>query len=654
MKTCISRVHPAVLSLAMGISFSALAQPSLPEVFVTASRGEQEIALAPIGATVITGQDILDSGVVDANEAVRLLGGVSGRRDLNGGREAVLDLRGFGDAATNNLVVLVDGVRISENEISGARLSGISPDMVERIEILRGSSSVLWGEGASAGVINVITKTGQSVHGTHGQMSLSAESFGGRDVRGDLQSESELFSLSAQVRSYRTDGYRQNSQHRDDAVNLGVAFGGKKTLKGTVSYFSEDLAMRWPGALPLATFLTSPQQTNTPNDSGNQKQERWVITLERQWENALLTVDFARRHRSADSFQDYGYSFTESNRSDSVSYQLSPRVLWNGNWDGAAVSTIFGADFAQWDYARLSDFSGSISEEKGHQTSHALYLRTDVALTSQLRINAGVRNEKFSHQIDNLSSGTRLRSEPSLSAAELGLSYAFMQSWNAYARLASSYRVANVDELRYLSAALEPQTARDLELGLRYQAGNMNYGLRVFAQRTRNEIAYDNSVIANINLDPVRRIGVELEGGMQLMKQLKVSTVAQVISAELVEGAYSGNALPLAPKSTVLLRATYDVAPGHAVDASFRSVGSAPFGNDWTNRCSSSVPHANFLDLGYRYKAQARTGWSAFIGVDNLLDEQTYSVGYTNSSCSAYNVYPDAGRRVKASASYRF
>jgi outer membrane receptor protein involved in Fe transport len=104
----------------------------------------------------------------------------------------------------------------------------------------------------------------------------------------------------------------------------------------------------------------------------------------------------------------------------------------------------------------------------------------------------------------------------------------------------------------------------------------------------------------------------------------------------------------------VLLRATYDVAPGHTVDASFRSVGSAPFGNDWTNSCSSSVPHANFLDLGYRYKAQASAGWSAFVGVDNLLDEQTYSVGYTNSSCSAYNVYPDAGRRVKASASYRF
>jgi iron complex outermembrane receptor protein len=326
----------------------------------------------------------------------------------------------------------------------------------------------------------------------------------------------------------------------------------------------------------------------------------------------------------------------------------------NGNWDGAAVSTVIGADFAQWDYARLSNFSGSISEEKGQQTSHAAYLRTDVALSSQWRVNAGVRSEKFSHQIDNLWSGTSLHADPSLSAAELGLSYAFAQSWNAYARMASSYRVANVDELRYLSAVLEPQTARDLELGLRYLAGSTNYGVRLFAQRTRNEIAYDNSAFANINLHPVRRTGLELEGGMQLTKQLKVSTVAQVIRAELVDGVYSGNDLPLAPNSTVLIRAAYDVAPGHAVDASFRSVGSAPFGNDWTNTCPTSIPHANFLDLGYRFKARASAGWSAFIGVDNVLDEQTYSVGYTNSSCSAYNVYPDAGRRLKARASYRF
>jgi iron complex outermembrane receptor protein len=211
-----------------------------------------------------------------------------------------------------------------------------------------------------------------------------------------------------------------------------------------------------------------------------------------------------------------------------------------------------------------------------------------------------------------------------------------------------------VDELRYLSSPLEPQKARDLEVGLRYRQERASAGVRVFEQRTQNEIAYDNSIFKNINLDPVRRVGIEAEGGFQLSRELKLSAIAQFLRAQLVDGPYAGSQLPLAPKSTVLIRAAYDVNQNHALDGTFRAVGSAPFGNDWTNTCSNSIPQANYLDLGYRYRAQPATGWSAFVGVDNVLDNQTYSVGYTNAACSAYNVYPDSGRRVKLTASYRF
>lgn len=654
MKTCIFSAHLIVLPLVMGAFSPTFAASTLPDVFVTASRIDQAIELAPIGATVISGEEILNSGVSDANEAIRLLGGVSGRQDLNGGREAVLDLRGFGDAAANNVLVLVDGVRISENELSGARLSGISPEMIDRIEILRGSSSVLWGEGASSGVINVITKAGRLTSGNRGQATLRAESFGGRDVRADVQSVNNTFAFSAQARSYQTDGYRQNSEHSDDAVNLSVGFGDQKTLKTGISFFSEDISMRWPGALPIASYLTSPTETNTPNDFGTQKQERWTISLEKQVGGVQVAMDVARRNRKANSFQDYGFSYTEANRSESVSYQVSPRVSWTKDWGNFVASTVVGADWNQWDYDRTSDFSGSLSEENGHQASRAAYARTDVAFSQAWRVNAGLRSEKFSSKINDVTYGSTKQSDPSLTALELGLSHAFSSRWSAHARLASSYRVANIDELRYLITPLEPQKARDLELGFRYREGTTNYGARLFEQRTTNEIAYDNNVYANINLDPVQRTGIELEGSKQLTSQWTVFAVAQVIRAKLSEGSYAGNYLPLAPRSTVLVRASYDMAPAHSFDMVLRSVGSAPFGNDWTNTCVNSIPHTNFFDLGYRYKAIGDKGWSAFLGVDNLLDVQSYSAGYTNAACSAYNVYPDSGQRVKASASYRF
>src|SRR5690606_29485902 len=101
------------------------AMPVLEPVIITATRVPQLLQTAPIGASIITAEQIERAGVMDANEAIRKLGGVASKSDLNNGREHSLDLRGFGDTASQNLVVVVDGIRLSENEIVTARLSAI-------------------------------------------------------------------------------------------------------------------------------------------------------------------------------------------------------------------------------------------------------------------------------------------------------------------------------------------------------------------------------------------------------------------------------------------------------------------------------------------------------------------------------------------------
>ena len=87
--------------------------------------------------------------------------GVPGRLDLYGGGDYALDLRGFGITADSNQVVVVDGIRINEADLGGTRLAGISIDSVERIEVIRGSGAVLYGEGATGGVIVITTKAGR-------------------------------------------------------------------------------------------------------------------------------------------------------------------------------------------------------------------------------------------------------------------------------------------------------------------------------------------------------------------------------------------------------------------------------------------------------------------------------------------------------------
>jgi iron complex outermembrane receptor protein len=219
------RARKAPFALALAAAFSthstSHAQASLPETVVSASRQEQAAQTAPVGATVLLGEDIRASGVLDANEAVRKLAGVPSRSGT-GGREYTLDLRGHGEAAQQNLVVVIDGVRITENELANARLSAISPDMIERIEIVRGGASVMWGEGASGGVIQVVTRRGNKAGGLHGSAQVGVESWGTRDARASVEVGGPKLAMDARLRDWRSEGYRANSAQHQQVAALAL------------------------------------------------------------------------------------------------------------------------------------------------------------------------------------------------------------------------------------------------------------------------------------------------------------------------------------------------------------------------------------------------------------------------------------------------
>ena len=125
MKNRISCARFAVLPLALAAAFPTLAQTQLNEVVVMATRFSQAADSLPFGVSVITADDIQRSGVSTVNEAIIKLLGVPGRVDFYGGGEYGLDLRGFGGAAASNQVVIVDGIKINEADLSGARMAGI-------------------------------------------------------------------------------------------------------------------------------------------------------------------------------------------------------------------------------------------------------------------------------------------------------------------------------------------------------------------------------------------------------------------------------------------------------------------------------------------------------------------------------------------------
>ena len=645
MKICISNVRLAALPLALAAAFPSFSQtqtaPQLRETVVTANRVEQDLQSAPFSAVVLTRAQILASGASDANDAIRRLVGIPSRTDLRGGRNYSLDLLGFGATANQNVVVIVDGVRISENELVNSRLSAISPEMIESIEIIRGGASVQWGEGASAGLINVVLKRGAKT-GLSGSASVQAESFSGRDLRAQLQGGNGSTGFDINVRHRETDGYRENSENKQDTASIGVnGRAGDFGFRARVS--TEEEKSRFPGGLTFAQFAANPRQSVTPDDFGDYAETRVSAGFDYKLDAWTLALDLGQRNRQSTGFF-VGSSYNAKTKSDSS--QVSPKATYAGRLGSSALTAVVGMDFNHWNYNTVDNFG---QNENASQKNRAAYLMGDVLLASSTRLSAGVRHEKVNKTATDAVNFVNYDRPDSLKAWDVGVNQALSGEFNLYARAAQAYRLPNVDENRFLFAALQPQITRDIEMGLKWQsAATSSAGMRVFRQKARNEIAYDPTVFSNINLDPTRRTGIEVNGQMALANNLTLNGSLQTVDAKFSEGPNAGKKIPLVSKNSAALRLDWQVDARQRVGVGAQYLGKARFGNDNANACTRMIPASTLLDARYSWKLDRV---EVSLAADNLTDRKSYSQAF---NCVTGGIYPDPGRIIRASVKYVF
>src|SRR5689334_15262745 len=171
--------------------FCCLCYAQDPSIVVTATRFPDSKRDLPVGITVITADDIRKSASSNLGDILAQFGLLQ-VRDLAGTQNQQLDLRGFGITGDQNTLVLLDGSRISENELESAQLSSIPIDSIERIEIVRGSGTVQYGSGATGGTINIITR--RPVAGeTRGQVLGRVGGYGTHEARATFDRAGEMF-----------------------------------------------------------------------------------------------------------------------------------------------------------------------------------------------------------------------------------------------------------------------------------------------------------------------------------------------------------------------------------------------------------------------------------------------------------------------------
>lgn len=648
MKTFALRARFAALPLALSAVFPAVAQTQLKEVVVTATRFPEPANSLPFGVSVISAADIQASGANSINEAVMKLLGVPGRLDTSGGNNYTLDLRGFGVTADSNQVVIVDGLRLNEGDLSSAGLASIPIESVHSIEVLRGTGAVLYGEGATGGVIIVTTKAGTGAQRTNAaNLYAAAGSNGLQDLRAGAVLASGGFSIDVSADDRRSDGHRVNfasetdslsatGQWSNDWLRLGARVGRNSLHSGL------------PGSLTAAQYAANPQQANNTNQFGSSKKDNAGVFVEANTGDWQLAADANQRTKQYTSFSFgslYGYDVDASN--------YSVRARHEGKLGGHANAFVVGYDKGDWDRVITQSAFTPIGTLATASTS-AIYLKDDLTLASTgTRLSIGWRTEKLEK--------TEASSTSSLSdrqhAWDLGVSQPVAKDVTVYGRLGQSFRLPNVDEFSFTTPGLplKAQTSRDLELGARWKLEAGQFEVRWYRNNLKNEIGYDPSGVgpfgpfgANINFDPTRRQGLELEARHALSPSLDLRLNAALRQAMFTSGAYAGNDLALVPKKTLSVRADWRPAPGHTLDTGVSWVSSQS--PDFANACK--MPSYATVDLRYAY--QFKNAEFA-LGIANLTDHKYYTQAF---GCTAAGVttsiYPEAGRTVTASLRLKF
>jgi len=641
-------LKPLALACASSLSLiaadAAAQQVSIPDVVVTGARFPAQANLAPVGATVISADDIRRAGVSDVNAAIRKIGGVFGRQSLDGSPDFGLDLRGFGSNSSQNLVILVDGVRLNENELAGAVLSSIPVDTVERIEIQRGGSSVLYGEGATGGVINIITKRG-AADGYHGSVVLEGGRFDQFDARASVRHGEGPLSFDLAGARQGTDNYRDNNTFRQTSFSGGFQWAQDGARYGMrVESARQD--QRFPGSLSMAQFEANPRQTLSPKDFGSLALDRVTAFAERRVGNLEFAAELAHRERHVESTYDFG-GFLSASTYDTRHTAFTPRVRHSANLNAGLNEFVFGIDLSRWD--RVTS-SGSDASQK----AEAYYARNEMRFNgaANARLAVGARHERFTKKEANASLAVPEGSQ-SQNAFSVEGSFDPLAGVTVHAKAGRSYRLPNADENGYRSSVglLDVQTSRDLELGVAAGSEARRIAARVFRHRLTDEIFYDPTLGggwgANTNLDPTRRQGLEVEGQLAIGAALRLTGQWQRVEAEFTEGPNAGREMVLVPKNVVTARLAYVAAGPHSADIGAQWVDSQRYGSDFGNTCAARIPSYTTVDARYAYRIGS---WEAAVTGLNLGDRQYFSNAF---GCRS-GIYPSDGRQLKLSLRYDF
>jgi len=631
----------------------------MDRIVVTPTRGPGDIATAPRYVTVIDADTINSSNALTIPQILRTAAGVMIRDYTGTGKNVNVDMRGFGETGPSNLLVLVDGRRVNAVDLSNTDWSQISLSQVERIEILRGASSVLYGDNASAGVINIITKQGDTkpyvqIEQRGGSYNTRVSAFETAGLIGRTG-----FRLSAEYADTR--GYRENSdlRRRDIGLQLSQDLTASWKMNIAAGYHADDY--RLPGSLSASQVVTRGRRASTrPQDEANSLDTFVQATMTHEGDNRdTFTADISYRLREVDA----QYVSSSWRNENSIStFGFTPRLTLRQEIAGRPNTLIIGADFyTTTDNILDGAFTGANDKIEIAKNSQGIYVTDQIQPTENLTLQAGFRKEMARYRFTQITQ-VAIKEKSSLSdeAFETGVIWSWDDDSRVYLDYSTSFRYPLVDEFFAsdtwgfggLNSSLSTQRGNNIEAGARHRlTDTVTCHLNAFWHDIENEIFFDPLTFQNANYDKTLHHGIETEVSWQPTEDLRFLAHYTYTRARFGKGAYKGNSVPAVPEHKASFVAGWAPIDPLQLNMVLNYVGSMFLISDQANAYSKMDEYVT-VDL--------RAGWTwredttLYVGINNIFDAEYSEYGIVSSFSNTRNFFPAPGRNVIAGCRVKF
>ena len=641
---------------------SASAQSALPDLSLEdlmkldagrvfgASERLQPALEAPASVSFITAEEIAQYGYRTLADILR---GVRGMYVTDDRNYSLIGTRGFGVPGDFNsrILLLVNGHKVNDTIFGQAEIGaefGLDPAMFERVEIIRGPASSIYGDSAFFAVVNVITRSGASLGG--GSATLEAGTLGSRLARGSLGHRfANGVDLALSGTYEHSDGVDRLYFPEFDAAdtNEGVAQGldgeSLRQFYGRLAFKDITFTGAYGGRrrdVPTASFGTLFNFRN-PREQTTDRHTLLDADYGRSFGGTRVTARTSLDRFSYDAV--YPFAADESGAATVVGYVSGVGMRWTA---GGGITRPFGErhvvragveyldNIRQDQSGRYSDVPVPVLDSQRSSAQHAIYLQDEVRIQRWLIVNAGLRYDGYD-TFKRLTPRAALIVLPSSTQSFKYLYGSAFRAPNAY-ELNTFYFGDHVEQLR-------PESIDTHELVWeRYVNDWLRTSVSTYwykADRLITQVPDASTVLGAtfINQREVRARGLELETQMRLGGEVRALASYALQSATDQD---TGGSLPNSPRHLAQARLGLPgPAPGSSISVEGRYLSSRttlsgsrvsgaatadvtmtqPLGTDWeifgSVRNIFDVQHQDPVSTQHRQDAVAQNGRTARIGL---------------------------------------